>query len=69
MSCLLAQILRFFLPMVPVYTTVTLLLACGGQLSNICKTQRAASMSLVLSQGLQPHKVNVSVFILHILFR
>uniref|UniRef100_A0A3Q2YIB2 GPI inositol-deacylase n=1 Tax=Hippocampus comes TaxID=109280 RepID=A0A3Q2YIB2_HIPCM len=59
MSCLLAQILRFFLPMVPVYTTVTLLLACGGQLSNICKTQRAASMSLVLYKGLQPHKVNL----------
>ncbi|XP_019727635.1 GPI inositol-deacylase isoform X2 [Hippocampus comes] len=65
---MLGQILRFFLPMVPVYTTVTLLLACGGQLSNICKTQRAASMSLVLYKGLQPHKVNLCVYILHILF-
>ncbi|XP_077436084.1 GPI inositol-deacylase [Vanacampus margaritifer] len=65
---MLGQILRFFVPMVPVYTTVTLLLACGGQLSSICKSQRAASLSFVLCKGLQPHKVNLSVYILHILF-
>ncbi|XP_037095386.1 GPI inositol-deacylase [Syngnathus acus] len=64
----LGQILRFFIPMVPVYTTVTLLLACGAQLSNICKSRRAVSMSLALRSGLQPHKVNLSVYILHILF-
>ncbi|XP_077392151.1 GPI inositol-deacylase [Festucalex cinctus] len=64
----LGQILRFFVPMVPVYTTVTLLLACGFQLSLICKSRKAASMSYMLCKGFQPHKVNLSVYILHILF-
>ncbi|XP_061548382.1 GPI inositol-deacylase isoform X2 [Phycodurus eques] len=63
----LGQILRFFGPMVPVYTTVTLLLACGCQLSTIRKLGRPADISLVLGKGLQPHKVNMSVYILHIL--
>lgn len=55
--------------MVPVYTAVTLLLACGGQLSTILKTRRAADMSQVVGKGLQPHKVNLPVYILHILLR
>lgn len=63
----LGQVLRFCGPMVPVYTAVTLLLACVGQLSSIRKSRRAAAMSLVVAKGLQPHKVNVSVYILHIL--
>lgn len=63
----LGQILRFCGPMVPVYTAVTLLLACGGQLSSICKTKRAADMSQVVGKGLQPHKVNLPVCVLHIL--
>ncbi|XP_067459040.1 GPI inositol-deacylase isoform X1 [Thunnus thynnus] len=63
----LGQILRFCGPMVPVYTAVTLLLACGGQLSFIQKFGRAAHMSQVVGKGLQPHKVNLPVFILHIL--
>lgn len=63
------QILRFCGPMVPVYTAVTLLLACGGQLSTILKTRRAADMSQVVGKGLQPHKVNLPVYILHILLR
>lgn len=63
----LGQILRFCGPMVPVYTAVTLLLACGGQLSTILKTRRAADMSQVVGKGLQPHKVNLPVYILHIL--
>uniref|UniRef100_A0A3B5BH65 GPI inositol-deacylase n=1 Tax=Stegastes partitus TaxID=144197 RepID=A0A3B5BH65_9TELE len=62
----LGQILRFCGPMVPVYTAVTLLLACGGQLSSIWKSRRAAAMSLVVAKGLQPHKVNIPVYILHI---
>lgn len=53
--------------MVPVYTAVTLLLACGGQLSHILKTGRAAAMGLVVGKGLQPHKVSLPVYILHIL--
>ncbi|KAG7503173.1 GPI inositol-deacylase [Solea senegalensis] len=63
----LGQILRFCGPMVPVYTAVTLLLACGGQLSSILKSKRAADMSGVVGKGLQLHKVNLPVFILHIL--
>lgn len=64
---LIWQILRFCGPMVPVYTAVTLLLACGGQLSSILKTRRAADMSQVVGNGLQPHKVNLPVYVLHIL--
>ncbi|XP_037646873.1 GPI inositol-deacylase [Sebastes umbrosus] len=63
----LGQILRFCGPMVPVYTAVTLLLACGGQLSSILQSKRAADMSQVVGKGLQPHKVNLPVYILHIL--
>ncbi|XP_061697618.1 GPI inositol-deacylase [Syngnathoides biaculeatus] len=63
----LGQILRFFGPMVPVYTTVTLLLSCGCQMSAIRKSGRPANISLALGKGLQPHKVNLSVYILHIL--
>ncbi|XP_069554854.1 GPI inositol-deacylase [Brachyistius frenatus] len=63
----LGQILRFCGPMVPVYTAVTLLLACGGQLSTILKSRRAADMSQVVGNGLQPHKVNLSVYTLHFL--
>ncbi|XP_060945118.1 GPI inositol-deacylase [Limanda limanda] len=63
----LGQILRFCGPMVPVYTAVTLLLACGGQLSSILKSRRAADMSQVVGKGLQPHKVNLPVYVLHVL--
>nr|XP_057938755.1 GPI inositol-deacylase isoform X2 [Doryrhamphus excisus] len=64
----LGQILRFFGPMVPVYTTVTLLLACGSQLYSILVSCRPAAMHLMLGKGFQPHKVNLSVYILHIIF-
>ncbi|XP_077473483.1 GPI inositol-deacylase isoform X2 [Stigmatopora argus] len=64
----LGQVMRFFLPMMPVYTTVTLLLAFGVQLSTIRKSQGAAPMSLMLCKGLQPHKINLSISILHIIF-
>ncbi|TMS06302.1 GPI inositol-deacylase [Larimichthys crocea] len=63
----LGQILRFCGPMVPVYTAVTLLLACGGQLSSILKSRRAADMRQVVGKGLLPHKVNLPIYILHIL--
>ncbi|XP_034741878.1 GPI inositol-deacylase [Etheostoma cragini] len=65
----LGQILRFCGPLVPVYTAVTLLLACGGQLSSILDSRRAAGMSQVVAKGLQPHKVNLLVYILHLLLR
>ncbi|MEQ2182503.1 hypothetical protein GOODEAATRI_023025 [Goodea atripinnis] len=61
------QALRFCGPMVPVYTAVTLLLACGGQLSTILKSGRAADMSQMVGRGLQPHKINLPVYLLHIL--
>ncbi|XP_076603383.1 GPI inositol-deacylase [Chaetodon auriga] len=61
----LGQILRFCGPMVPVYTAVTLLLACGGQLCSILKSRRPADMSQVVGKGLQPHKVNLPVYVLH----
>ncbi|MEQ2278628.1 hypothetical protein AMECASPLE_000868 [Ameca splendens] len=63
----LGQALRFCGPMVPVYTAVTLLLACGGQLSTILKSGRAADMSQMVGRGLQPHKINLPVYLLHIL--
>ncbi|KAL3970229.1 myb-related protein B [Sarotherodon galilaeus] len=62
----LGQILRFCGHMVPVYTAVTLLLTCGGQVSSILKSRRAADMSQMVGKGLQPHKVNLPVYILHI---
>uniref|UniRef100_A0A665UVL9 GPI inositol-deacylase n=1 Tax=Echeneis naucrates TaxID=173247 RepID=A0A665UVL9_ECHNA len=48
----LGQILRFCGPTVPVYTAVTLLLACGGQLSSILHSRRAVAMSQVVGRGL-----------------
>ncbi|XP_053733811.1 GPI inositol-deacylase [Synchiropus splendidus] len=63
----LGQVLRFCGPTVPVYTSVTLLLACGGQLSSILKTGRAAAMSQVVGRGLRPHLVTLPVYALHIL--
>ncbi|KAF7667291.1 hypothetical protein LDENG_00068710 [Lucifuga dentata] len=62
----LGQMLRFCGPMVPVYTTVTLLLACGGQLSSVLRTGRAVDVSLLIGKGLQPHKVDLPVYILNI---
>lgn len=55
--------------MVPVYVAVTLLLACGGQLRSIQKTKRAVNVSKAVAGGLQLHKVNLPVFILHLLLR
>lgn len=53
----------------PVYTAVTLLLACGGQLSSILKSSRVAAMSQAVAKGLQPHKISLAVCILHLLLR
>lgn len=55
--------------MVPVYTAVTLLLACGGQLSSILKSGRVPTMSRAVGEGLQPHKISLTVYILHLLLR
>lgn len=63
------QILRFYGATVPVYTAVTLLLACGGQLSSILKSRRVATMSHAVAKGFQPHKISLAVYILHFLLR
>uniref|UniRef100_A0A3B5MLY2 GPI inositol-deacylase n=1 Tax=Xiphophorus couchianus TaxID=32473 RepID=A0A3B5MLY2_9TELE len=63
----LGQVLRFCGPLVPVYTAVALLLACGGQLSSILASGRAADMSEAVGGALQLHKVNLLVYLLHIL--
>eukprot|EP00066_Takifugu_rubripes_P021894 XP_011611160.1 PREDICTED: GPI inositol-deacylase isoform X1 [Takifugu rubripes] len=62
----LGQILRFYGAVVPVYTAVTLLLACGGQLSSILESG-VAPMSRAVGKGLQPHKISLTVYILHFL--
>lgn len=53
--------------MVLVYTAVMLLLACGGQLSSILRTGRVAEPSRAVGGALQPHKINLPVYCLHIL--
>lgn len=55
--------------MVPVYTAVTLLLACGGQLSSLLKTGRPISTSQAVGRGLKPHQINLPVYVLHLLLR
>lgn len=68
-SFFLGQILRFCAPMVPVYTAVTLLLACGGQLSSLLKSGQIMSASQAMGGGLKPHQVNLPVYVLHLLLR
>lgn len=53
----------------PVYTAVTLLLACGGQLSSILESGGVVPMSRAVGKGLQPHKISLTVYILHFLLR
>uniref|UniRef100_A0A1A7X8R4 GPI inositol-deacylase n=2 Tax=Iconisemion striatum TaxID=60296 RepID=A0A1A7X8R4_9TELE len=62
----LGQALRFCGPMVPVYTAVTLLLACGGQLLSVLKSRSAVDMSQAVAGGLQPHKINLPVYVLSV---
>ncbi|KAM6934548.1 GPI inositol-deacylase [Xenentodon cancila] len=63
----LGQVLRFCCPLVPMYTAVTLLLACGGQLSSILKSKRAVDVNWAVATGLQPHKINLPVYVIHVL--
>lgn len=63
------QILRLSGALVPVYTAVTLLLACGGQLSSILKSRRVAAMSQAVAKGLQPQKISLALYLLHFLLR
>lgn len=63
----LGQVLRFCGPILPVYTAVTLLLACGRQLSLILQSQETISMSQAVGKSFQPHKVIFPVYVLHVL--
>nr|XP_061782388.1 GPI inositol-deacylase isoform X2 [Nerophis lumbriciformis] len=65
----LGQVLRFFGPMVPMYTSVTLLLACGVQLCSLLTSRRPAATHLLLCQSFQPHKVNLPVYFIHVILR
>ncbi|XP_061774698.1 GPI inositol-deacylase [Nerophis ophidion] len=63
----LGQVLRFFGPMVPTYTSVTLLLACGVQLCSLLTSRQPAATHLLLGQSFQPHKVNMPVYFIHVI--
>ncbi|KAK7938395.1 hypothetical protein WMY93_001721 [Mugilogobius chulae] len=54
----LGQVLRFCGPIVPVYTAVTLLLACGRQLTLILKSKETTSMSQAVAKSFQPIKLS-----------
>lgn len=62
----LGQVLRFCGPMVPVYTAVTLLLACGRQLNSILNSGHTTSMSEAVAKSFQLHKVILPVYVLHV---
>lgn len=65
----LGQVLRFCGQVLPVYTAVALLLACRGQMSSIVRTGRSLEMSQAVGRALQPHKVDLPIFLLHLLLR
>ncbi|XP_023856712.1 GPI inositol-deacylase isoform X2 [Salvelinus sp. IW2-2015] len=65
----LGQVLRFCGPVLPVYVAVALLLACGGQMSSVVRTGRPLQMSHAVARSLQPHKVDLPVYLLHLLLR
>lgn len=61
--------LRFCGPVLPVYVAVALLLACGGQMSSVVRMGRPLQMSHAVARSLQPHKVDLPVYLLHLLLR
>ncbi|KAL0964061.1 hypothetical protein UPYG_G00317840 [Umbra pygmaea] len=65
----LGQVLRFCGPVLPVYTAVALLLACGAQLSSVMKIGHPLEMSKAVASALQPHKVDLPIYLLHLLLR
>ncbi|XP_028847097.1 GPI inositol-deacylase isoform X2 [Denticeps clupeoides] len=65
----LGQVLRFCGPVLPVYTAVTILLALARQLSSVKKMGRPTLMGEALGGALQPHKVELPVYLLHLLLR
>ncbi|XP_062312383.1 GPI inositol-deacylase [Osmerus eperlanus] len=65
----LGQVLRVCGQVLPVYTAVALLLACRGQLSSIVRTGGSLEMSQAVAGGLQPHKVDLPIYLLLLLLR
>ncbi|XP_029487085.1 GPI inositol-deacylase isoform X2 [Oncorhynchus nerka] len=65
----IGQVLRFCGPVLPVYVAVALLLACGGQMSSVVRMGRPLQMSHAVARSLQPHKVDLPVYLLHLLLR
>ncbi|KAJ8410602.1 hypothetical protein AAFF_G00195060 [Aldrovandia affinis] len=65
----LGQILRFCGPTLPVYTAVGLLLALEGQLKALIRTGRPVEMSEAVGGAVLPIKVEVPVYLLHVLLR
>ncbi|KAM6986217.1 LOW QUALITY PROTEIN: GPI inositol-deacylase [Aplochiton taeniatus] len=60
------QVLRFCGPVLPVVHGVTLLLACG-ELSAVLKTGQSVELSQAVGGALQPIKVDLPVYLLHLL--
>ncbi|XP_041929415.1 GPI inositol-deacylase [Alosa sapidissima] len=65
----LGQVLRFCGPVLPVYMAVTLLLSLGVQLGSIGRTGRPVGMGEAMSRALQPHALELPVYLLHLLLR
>ncbi|XP_030642693.1 GPI inositol-deacylase [Chanos chanos] len=65
----LGQVLRFCGTVLPVYMSVTVLLALGRQLSSLLRTGRPLGMTDAVAEALQPHKVQLPVYTLHLLLK
>lgn len=65
----LGQVLRFCGPVLPVYMAVTLLLSLGVQLGSIGRAGRPVGMDEAMSRALRPHKLELPVYLLHLLLR
>ncbi|KAG9349391.1 hypothetical protein JZ751_027834 [Albula glossodonta] len=65
----LGQVLRFCGSTLPVYTTVALLLALEKQLQALIRTGRPLEISEAMGGALLPIKVEIPVYLLHLLLR
>ncbi|XP_066543052.1 GPI inositol-deacylase [Hoplias malabaricus] len=65
----LGQILRFCGPVLPVYMAVALLLALRRQLSSVLKTGSTLALRESVAKGLQPHKLELPVLLIHLLLK
>lgn len=63
------QVLRFCGPVLPVYLAVTLLLSLGVQLGSISQVGRPVGMGEAMSKALRPHRLELPIYLLHLLLR